>query len=110
MKQDDIARMIEEIKKSFATMQGVQPMTPVGQAFTMRFKVQPKSKYQFSRAKWYKADFYYTDFDAIVNWCTEQFGPHPKHPDAWSRWKHNGQDRVFFRDEKDYVLFCLRWS
>lgn len=66
-------------------------------------------KYRFSR-KWYQAYFdtkYYFEVDA---WCSQQFGPHPTQPDAWSRWWHKFEDSILFRDEKDYVLFMLRWS
>jgi hypothetical protein len=67
-------------------------------------------KYKFSRAKWYKAEFNWQDHNEILAWCTEQFGPRPKVSDAWSRWYDNYHDMIFFRDEKDYVLFMLRWS
>jgi hypothetical protein len=89
---------------------GVQPMS----AGTGRiFMVQPNyyiSKYKFSRAKWYEAEFNWQDRNEILAWCTEQFGPRPKVSDAWSRWYDNYHDMIFFRDEKDYVLFMLRWS
>ena len=90
---------------------GVQPMTgSVGEIFTMRASYKPQSKYKFSRAKWYYADHRYEDYDAIIAWCTEQFGPRPKHPDAWTRWVDEHIDRIRFRDEKDYAWFMLRWS
>jgi len=69
-----------------------------------------KPKYKFSRAKWYVAEFNIKDYTDVVHWCTQHFGPHPKNPDAWSRWVHKYEDKIHFRDEKDYVLFCLRWS
>lgn len=69
-----------------------------------------KPKYQFSRARWYVAEYNWIDQVEVVKWCTEQFGPHPEQPDAWSRWNHKWQDRIQFRDERDYVLFQLRWS
>ena len=50
------------------------------------------------------------DYDAVDEWCAQQFGPHPKRPDAWSRWWHKFEDSILFRDEKDYILFTLRWS
>jgi hypothetical protein len=67
------------------------------------------NKYKFSR-NWYQAQFdtkYYYEVDA---WCSQQFGPHPKRPDAWSRWWHKFEDSILFRDEKDYLLFTLRWG
>ena len=69
-----------------------------------------KAKYTFSRAKWYVADYDWLNYVEVMNWCHEQFGPHDKHPDAWSRWSdmHNGG--IFFRDEKDYSWYVLRWS
>jgi hypothetical protein len=89
---------------------GVQPMTgPVGEIFTMKANYAPL-KYKFSRAKWYYADHRYEDYDAIIAWCTEQFGPRPKRPDAWTRWVDEHIDRIKFRDEKDYAWFVLRWS
>ena len=71
---------------------------------------QPKPKYQFSRATWYEVEFNWTDYDEIVDWCKEQFGPHDKQPDAWSRWVHVYEYKIQFRDEKDYAWFVLRWS
>lgn len=67
-------------------------------------------KYKFSRARWYEAEYNWIHQAEVVEWCTEQFGPHPEQPDAWSRWNHKWQDRIQFRDERDYVLFQLRWS
>lgn len=72
-------------------------------------QIKPKSKYEFSR-KWFVADFDPTYYFEVEEWCKQQFGPHPKYPDAWSRWVHTYEDQIHFRDEKDYVLFCLRWS
>ena len=68
-----------------------------------------KPKYKFSR-KWYVADFHAQNYDDVRQWCKEQFGPEPKFPDAWSRWQHRYEHQIFFRDEKDYVLFLLRWG
>ncbi len=68
------------------------------------------SKYKFSRAKWYDADHRYDDYDAVIAWCTEQFGPRPKRMDAWTRWCDIHIDRIRFRDEKDYQWFILRWG
>ncbi len=70
----------------------------------------PKSKYQFSREKWYVAEFDITDYTNVVHWCREQFGPHPRNPDAWSRWVHKYENKIHFRDEKDYHWFILRWG
>ena len=73
-----------------------------------------KSKYTFSRAKWYEVTIDGKNEMAATSWCEEQFGRASTHPDSWSRWY-----RVYtgispgnfrFRDEKDYILFVLRWS
>ena len=70
-------------------------------------------KYQFSR-KWYQADFDYKKdyrkYEEVRAWCKENFGPEPRNPDAWSRWWHKFESSILFRDEKDYVLFILRWQ
>ena len=71
---------------------------------------QTKSKYRFSRAKWYEAEYDWIHYGEVCEWCTKQFGPHPNQQDAWSRWDHRYEGRIYFRDEKDYVLFVLRWS
>ncbi len=68
-----------------------------------------KPKYQFSR-KWYQAKFNNKNYTQVVEWCTQQFGPEPKNPDAWSRWYYKTYGIILFRDEKDYSLFLLRWS
>ena len=76
-------------------------------------------KYNFDRV-WYEFDMmdHYNDssrMQDILLWCDQNFGPAPKWgaypgaPDAWSRWYCFGF--VFnFRDEKDYLIFLLRWS
>ena len=91
---------------------GVQPMTNyTGTVFKMKYKVlQSQSKYKFSRAKWYEADHRNEDYEEVVAWCTEQFGPRPRRPDAWTRWVDIHIDRIRFRDEKDYNWFVLRWG
>jgi hypothetical protein len=90
---------------------GVQPMTgDIGSIFTMRANYTPQLKYKFSRAHWYEAVFDINKYTDVVQWCTEHFGPHPRNPDAWSRWNHKFEDRIYFRDSKDYEWFMLRWS
>jgi hypothetical protein len=71
--------------------------------------MKPKPKYKFSRAKWYEATLP-GDRQAVFAWCTEQFGPEPYHPDAWSRWYFNVNRTFRFRDAKDYEWFLLRWG
>lgn len=75
-----------------------------------------KPKYQFSRAKWYSAEItghatwrMSDEYNSIIEWCTEQFGPHPTKQDAWSRW-WVGLGVINFRDEKDFVFYKLKWS
>ena len=90
---------------------GVQPMTDsVAEIFTMKASYKQQPKYQFSRARWYDADHHYDDYDAVIAWCTEHFGPRPRRPDAWTRWYDIHIDRIRFRDEKDYNWFVLRWG
>ncbi len=69
-----------------------------------------EEKYKFSRANWYQAEFNDKDYFEVDAWCSQHFGPHPANPDAWSRWWHKFHNSILFRDEKDYVLFTLRWS
>ena len=90
---------------------GVQPMTgSVGKIFTIRHSYTPQPKYRFSRAKWYDADHRDDDYEEVIAWCTEQFGPRPHRPDAWTRWYDIHIDRIRFRDERDYQWFILRWG
>jgi len=72
--------------------------------------IKPEPKYKFSRVNWYQAEFNIKDYTDVVHWCREQFGPHPRNPDAWSRWWHQYEDKIHFRDEQDYLLFLLRWA
>jgi len=72
--------------------------------------MKPAPKYKFSRAKWYEADYDWIHYDEVRKWCTEQFGPHPTQQDAWSRWDHRYEGKIYFRDEKDYIWFQLRWA
>jgi hypothetical protein len=73
-------------------------------------KPMKEEKYKFSRAKWYQAEFNDKDYFEVRAWCSQQFGPDPARPDAWSRWWHKFHNSILFRDEKDYILFTLRWS
>lgn len=68
------------------------------------------SKYKFSRARWYEAEYDWINYVDVSIWCAEQFGPHDRNPDAWSRWNHAYEGKIYFRDEKDYAWFMLRWS
>jgi hypothetical protein len=72
--------------------------------------MKPAPKYKFSRAKWYEADYDWIHYDEVRKWCTEQFGPHPTQQDAWSRWDHRYEGKIYFRDQKDYNWFILRWG
>lgn len=78
------------------------------------FPEPPTSKYKFSRAKWHTAeigDGYWRlgrEYNEIIAWCNETFGAHPKKPDAWSRW-WVGIGQIYFRDERDLVLYKLKW-
>ena len=73
------------------------------------FPMKPEPKYKFSRDKWYEATLP-GDRQAVFAWCTEQFGPEPYYPDAWSRWYFNVNRTFRFRDAKDYEWFLLRWG
>jgi hypothetical protein len=60
---------------------------------------------------WSNEDMHY--FPAMINWCNETFGP--RENDGWiipiglPRWTI--QDAKFwFRDERDFALFLLRWA
>ena len=71
-------------------------------------------KYKFSRAKWHTAQIWrmFADIgfrEEWEEWCRDNFGPHPKTPDAWSRW-YFSWGTIYIRDEADYILYQLRWS
>jgi hypothetical protein len=86
---------------------GVQPMPP---GTRRMYLIQNPPKYKFSRAKWYVAEFDDKYYFEVEEWCAEQFGPHPRHPDAWSRWHHTYSQKIHFRDQEDYIMFVLRWG
>lgn len=85
-------------------------MLPMGYNICTLGHPNSLSKYKFSRAKWYVAEFDDKNYFEVEKWCEEQFGPHPKNPDAWCRWFHRYSEKIHFRDEKDYVFFMLRWG
>ena len=66
--------------------------------------------YKFSRTNWYVAEFYWVHQAEVLAWCSQQFGPHPARPDAWSRWYNKYSEKIHFRDEKDYEWFVLKWQ
>ena len=71
------------------------------------------NKYNFSRAKWHEVHMMFKSYAPIqerIDWCTENFGPQPNVPDAWTRWYLSGLTTLKFRDSKDYEWFTLRWS
>lgn len=77
--------------------------------FAMSFKFAPEPKYKFSR-EWHVAEYDWVHYGEVMAWCAEQFGPHPRQHDAWSRWWDRYEGKVHFRDEKDYNWFILRWG
>lgn len=96
---------------------GVQPMTgPADQIFSFRFRKEDPDiakfhqKYKFSRAKWYVVEFDEKNYDAVREWCSEHFGPHPKRADAWCRWWHRYETSIHFANEDDAILFKLTWG
>jgi hypothetical protein len=107
MKNADVTRMIAEMQQAFANMAGVQPMTGYSKTTISLKKLMPK--YQFSR-DWYVADYDWVHQGEVLEWCVEHFGPHPQHPDAWSRWQNKYSEKIHFRDSKDYHWFMLRWG
>lgn len=103
-------QMIALIRKQIPAMVaqqivGVQPMNDA-----RLFKLRNPTKYKFSRAHWYVAEFDDQYYLEVEEWCKEQFGPHPKNPDAWCRWHHTYHNKIHFRDAKDYEWFMLRWG
>jgi len=98
---------------------GVQPMSMSMGAFYAPYiplqfyqkdtRVFTKKPMNFSRAKWYRVDIEPQDWKDALNWAEEQFGRKPKNPDAWSRW-YTGLCSITFRDERDYIMFTLRWA
>lgn len=112
--QNQMQSLIRNLKPTLLAQHivGVQTMPfPVYQAFSRINRINSvKSKYNFSRAKWYVATYNYLDGVEIGKWCAEQFGPHPTQADAWSRWCCENNLKIRFRDEQDYVWFILRWS
>lgn len=76
-----------------------------------------KSKYQFSRAHWYEYEMWGSfparpvnqdRVQAILVWCTEQFGPCNAVTDVLARWSQS-YSILRFRDEEDYIFFMLKW-
>lgn len=120
MKQYDIQKTIDMLRHTIPatvaqSIVGVQPID-TGSFFAPYIpKAMSNPKYQFSRAKWYTVDIgdgmwrLGREYNEIIEWCTEHFGKHPKKPDAWCRW-WVGVGSIYFRDEKDFVFYQLKWS
>ena len=90
-----------------------RPVTLTELSFNFDYSSWPElkkvNKYKFSRSKWYEATLY-KNVDNARDWCEQQFGKEPVHPDAWSKWYLNVERRFRFRDEQDYMWFVLRWG
>jgi hypothetical protein len=98
MKRADLIKMIDELAKGIA----------IHQHHEKRISME-KDSFKFSR-KWYQAHFDVKHYFEVDAWCSQQFGPHPARPDAWSRWWHKFEDSILFRDQDDYMMFVLRWG
>lgn len=94
---------------------GVQPMTGIGGTssyFDVKYHYHKHPRYKFSR-KWFVGEIAHNNVYPLVdieNWCKDNFGLQPINPDAWCRWYRYSTRKFYFRDEKDYVLFTMRWS
>jgi len=89
---------------------GVQSMSiDTGSIFDniIPYKVHPK--YKFSR-NWFIGKVNSGQGDEVHKWCSETFGNHPTNPDAWCRWYRYSRNKFYFRDERDYTWFTMRWS
>jgi hypothetical protein len=106
------------IADSWYTVGNPQVTNPCGEIFLKEHKrrsafvdleVLPKTKYNFSRVKWYMAHIGSNRVtNELMKWSVEHFGLAAYNPDAWSRW-YIAWGVFYFRDEKDYILFSLRW-
>jgi hypothetical protein len=120
MNREELIREIDRLSRKIVLnhaygpishlMPGVQPMNIPGYPKTTIALKKLMPKYKFSRAKWYQAEFKPEDYHAVDAWCSQQFGPHPSRPDAWSRWWHKFEYSILFRDREDYIMFKLRWG
>lgn len=91
---------------------GVQPKAAhswgrISSDYKIPYSVHPR--YKFSR-RWYIHRINHFRGAEVYKWCEQQFGPHPKNPDAWCRWYRYSIRQFYFRDEQDYAWFVLRWS
>jgi len=98
MKRDDLINMIDSLSRGIAIHRHHEKRATMA-----------KDSFKFSR-KWYQAHFDVEQYFEVDAWCEEQFGPHPRQPDAWSRWWHKFEDSILFRDQDDYMMFVLRWG
>jgi hypothetical protein len=66
----------------------------------------------------YKVEHTTPRYFSKITWCIEQFGPEGQ--PQWEKYKGidiarglrwwRRQGHIFFRSEKDYAFYCLRWS
>lgn len=92
---------------------GVQSMIGSGHPslyFDITYHYHKHPRYKFSR-KWFVGEIKnYESIDDIDSWCKNNFGSQPINPDAWCRWYRYSTRKFYFRDEKDYLLFTMRWA
>jgi hypothetical protein len=65
-------------------------------------------KFTLTHADWHIGDLWNTghDMNEVHLWCTNEFGPKDKAPNAWSRWTNNNNSLFRFRDESDWMWLC----
>jgi hypothetical protein len=51
----------------------------------------------------------YTDFDEVMAWTSNSFGPNGTIEGSCSRWFYLNLGKFGFRFEEDAVMFALRW-
>jgi hypothetical protein len=81
--------------------------------FIMERYEEPDSDGHRFFAERMESDIGEPDFDALTDaaqaWCEENFGPHPGPGEDLEGTRWCGETMYWFRDERDAMIFKLRW-
>jgi len=57
-----------------------------------------------------RKELYNQDLDTMIEWCIENYGPTGSEVWGAKRWWYDNDSKFWFKEDRDVVLFLLRWG